>query len=110
MPTMPFEDQGPPSDAEVLRAMPQSVSIPCFYEEVRDDVLIAKSRDVNTVDEPRFFPLVGVARLHHVHWKCTVTYTQRIASSYPYPIQCQKPCVQVVYMDRDYLEPVQSWK
>jgi hypothetical protein len=40
------------------------------------------------VDEPRFFPLVGRARLSRTQWKCTVLGDKG---------------VEVIYIDRDYL-------
>jgi hypothetical protein len=96
--------EDPPSEAEILRAMPRvKRGIPYFYEEFRDDIQIVTERLVDRIDPPRFYPLIGPAQLHHCHWKCTVYYTETIESGYPFPFQCKKPRVQVVYIDKDHL-------
>jgi hypothetical protein len=41
--------------------------------------------------------------LHHCHWKCTIYYTETIESGYPFPFQCKKRRIEVVYIDRDHL-------
>ena len=52
--------EDPPSDQEVLRAMPRVArGVPYVYEEFRDDIVIVKNRLVDKIDPPRFFPLVG---------------------------------------------------
>jgi hypothetical protein len=94
----------PPDDAAVLRALPPLVNgVPEFCEETRDDIRIVKERLVDKIDSPRFFPLLGWARLHHCHYKCTVYYTETCQSAYPFPFKVVRPCVQVVYIDRDRL-------
>src|SRR5207249_3912407 len=84
----------PPDDAAVLRALPPLVKgTPHIYEETRDDIQIVKERLVDRLDPPRFFPLVGWARLHHCHYKCTIYYTETRQSDYPFPYKVVKPCV-----------------
>src|SRR5690348_11999074 len=61
-----------PSDAEVLRALEPCACVPYVCEECRDDVQVVTEKLTDHVDEARFFPLVGIAQLHHCHWKCTV--------------------------------------
>jgi hypothetical protein len=96
--------EDPPSDREVLRALPKQVrGVPYVYEEFRDDITIVKNRIVDKIDPPRFFPLVGFAQLHHCHWECGVYYNELIQSSYPFPTYIKKPRVQVVYIDKDHL-------
>ena len=96
--------EDPPSDGEVLRAMPRVArGIPYVYEEFRDDIVIVKNRLVDKIDPPRFYPLVGWARLHHCHYKCTVYYTETRYSHYPFPWRTRKPRVEVVYIDKDHL-------
>ena len=96
--------EDPPSEQEVLRAMPRVTrGIPFTYEEFRDDILVAYERLVDKIDPPRFFPLVGPAQLHHCHWKCTVYYTETVESGYPFPVRIRRPRVEVVYIDRDHL-------
>lgn len=96
--------EDPPSDREVLRLMPRvKRGIPFVYEEFRDDVQIVKNRLVDKIDPPRFFPLIGMAQLHHCHWECVVYYTETVQSSYPFPTYIKKKRVQVVYIDKDHL-------
>jgi hypothetical protein len=95
-----------PSDAEVLRALrPSPRDVPAVLEVYRDDVTVVTERLVKQVDPPRFFPLVGEAELHHCHWKCTVYSTETLESGYPYPLRVKRPCVDVVYIDKNYLVP-----
>jgi hypothetical protein len=96
--------EDPPDQAQILRAIPQvKRGIPYVCEEFRDDIQIVSERLVDRIDPARFFPLVGPAQLHHCHWKCTVYYTETIESGYPFPFRCQRPRVQVVYIDKDHL-------
>ena len=96
--------EDPPSDQEVLRAMPRIPrGIPYAYETFRDDIVIVKNRLVDKIDPPRFFPLVGPAQLHHCHWKCTIYYRETVQSSYPFPVKVVKNRVEVVYIDKDHL-------
>jgi hypothetical protein len=96
--------EDPPDEAAILRALPHVTrGVPYFYEEFRDDIQIVSERLVDKIDPVRFFPLIGPAQLHHCHWKCTVYYTETIQSGYPFPVQCKKPRVQVVYIDKDHL-------
>jgi hypothetical protein len=96
--------EDPPSDAEVLRAMPRVArGVPYIYEEFRDDIIIVKNRLVDKIDPPRFFPLIGPAQLHHCHWECVIYYTETIQSDYPFPQYTKKNRVQVIYIDKDHL-------
>jgi hypothetical protein len=96
--------EDPPSDQEVLRAMPRVArGVPYIYEEFRDDIVIVKNRIVDKIDPPRFFPLVGPAQLHHCHWECVIYYTETVQSDYPFPQYTKKNRVQVMYIDKDHL-------
>jgi hypothetical protein len=96
--------EDPPSDAEVLRAMPHVPrGVPYFYEQFRDDIQIVNERLVDRIDPPRFYPLVGPAQLHHCHWRCTVHYLETIESGYPFPFKCVRQRTEVIYMDKDHL-------
>jgi hypothetical protein len=96
--------EDPPTDAEILRAMPRVArGIPYIYEEFRDDIVIVKNRLVDKIDPPRFFPLVGPAQLHHCHWECVIYYTETVQSDYPFPQYTKRNRVQVMYIDKDHL-------
>lgn len=96
--------EDPPSDGEILRALPKRTrGVPYVYEEFRDDIVIVKNRIVDKIDPPRFFPLVGMAQLHHCHWECGVYFTETVQSSWPFPAYIKKPRVQVIYIDKDHL-------
>ena len=96
--------EDPPTDQEVLRAMPRGArGVPYVYDDFRDNIVIVKNRLVDKIDPPRFFPLVGPAQLHHCHWECVIYYTETIQSDYPFPRYTKKPRVQVMYIDKDHL-------
>jgi hypothetical protein len=96
--------EDPPSDQEVLRAMPRVARGAAYlYEEFRDDIIIVKNRLVDKIDPPRFFPLVGLAQLHHCHWECIIYYTETIQSDYPFPTYLKKQRTEVIYIDKDHL-------
>jgi hypothetical protein len=95
---------GPPSEAEVLRALPPGApGVPGVYHVLRDDVVVVKERLAYKADPPRFFPLVGRAQLHQFHWKCTVYYREVVEASYPFLFRLSRPRVAVVYIDKSYL-------
>jgi hypothetical protein len=96
--------EDPPNDREVLRVMPRVVrGVPYVCEEFRDDVSIIKNRLVDKIDPPRFYPLIGMAQLHHCHWECVVYYTETVQSAIPFPTYVKKRRIQVVYIDKDHL-------
>jgi hypothetical protein len=101
--------EDPPDRALILRTMPRVTrGIPYFYEEHRDDIEFTVEKLVDLVDPPRFYPLLGPAQLHHCHWKCTVYFNETIESYYPFPFQCKKRRVELVYIDKDHLHVVAS--
>ncbi len=96
--------EDPPSEAEVLRAMPHIPrGVPYVYEEFRDNIQIVNERLVDRIDPCRFFPLIGPAQLHHCHWKSTIYYVETVESGYPFPFQCKRQRVEVIYIDKDHL-------
>ena len=84
-----------PSDAEVLHALH-------LKDVAVDDVTIVKNKVLDKVDAPRFYPLVGVAQLHHCHWECTVTYKETITAT-SYPVTVTHARLAVIYIDKDHL-------
>lgn len=95
---------GAPDAQEILRAMPRvDRGIPFIYETFRDDIEITTEKLVDRIDAPRFYPLIGPAQIHHRHWKCTVTFTETTTVAYPFPMQTQRKCKEVVYLDKDRL-------
>src|SRR5262245_42562161 len=95
-----------PPTAEVLRALPRVPrEVAAALQVTRDDMTVVSERLVREVEPPRFFPLVGMAELHHYHWKCTVYFTETVESRDPFPARSRRPRVEVVYIDKDYLVP-----
>jgi hypothetical protein len=72
-----------PCREEVLRALPTN------WSGVRVKHIVYESVGYR-VDEPRFYPLIGPARLVHAQWKCTVIGRDK---------------VEVVPIEIDYLIP-----
>lgn len=97
--------EDPPTDAEVMRVYNERLvrGVPYFYEEFQDDLVIVKNLLADKIDPPRFFPLVGMAQLHHCKWECGVYSNDLKQSAYPYPLYIKKPKVEVIYIDKDHL-------
>ena len=68
-----------------------------------NNVRIVVEPIVDRVDECRFYPLVGPARLHHCHYKCTVYFDKTIRSDWPIPMTFSDQSEEVVYIDHDHL-------
>jgi hypothetical protein len=96
--------EDPPDKATILRAWPKFTrGIAYVYEVFYDDIDIVVEKIVDTIDPPRFFPLVGPAQLHHCHYKATIYYTETVQSGYPFPFKCTRRRQEVIYIDRDHL-------
>lgn len=95
----------PPSPDEVIRALPDETSggVPFLAETHRNNVRIVVEPIVDRIDECKFYPSVGPARLHHCHYKCTVYYDKVIRSSWPIPFTHKDATQEVVYIDHDHL-------
>ncbi len=95
----------PPSDDEVIRALPNETKrgFAFLAETSRNNVRIVVEPIVDRLDECRFYPLVGPARLHHCHYKCTVYYEKTIRSNWPVPFSHTDQTREVVYVDHDHL-------
>ncbi|RMG37868.1 MAG: hypothetical protein D6725_08255 [Planctomycetota bacterium] len=95
----------PPSKDEVMRSLPDKAQggFAFLSETFRDNVRIVIEPIVDRLDECRFYPLVGPARLHHCHYKCTVYYDKTIRSTWPVPFTHTDQTTDVVYIDHDHL-------
>ncbi|HBE66676.1 MAG TPA: hypothetical protein DDW52_00875 [Planctomycetaceae bacterium] len=97
----------PPSDDEVMqaleRARPVRGGIPLLSEKQRNNVQIVKEKIADYIDPPRFIPLIGMAQLHHAHYKCTVYFSERTINGWPVPYTLEdEECVEVVYIDHNH--------
>ncbi|HQF14033.1 MAG TPA: hypothetical protein PLS55_09045 [Thermogutta sp.] len=100
-----------PSDDEVMRALekarPLEGGLPFLHEVQRSNVRIVKELIADSIDPPRVYPLVGPAQLHHVHWKCTVYFTETTKVGWPIPYTVKnEDAVEVIYIDHDHLHMV----
>jgi hypothetical protein len=93
-----------PTDQEVLKALALRANGEPYA--ARDEIKIVRERMVDKIDAPRFFPLAGLAQLHHVHWKCTAYFSEFVQSSDVIPVTLTKKRVEVVYIDKDHLHMV----
>lgn len=95
----------PPSPDEVMRALPDKADggFAFLAETSRKNVRIVVEPIVDKLEECRFYPLVGPARLHKCHYKCTVYYEKTIRSDWPIPFTHTDLTQEVVYIDHDHL-------
>jgi hypothetical protein len=104
-----------PSQDEIMRTLPDdtSGSFPFLAETRRNNVRMTIEPIVDSLGECRFYPMVGPAKLHKCHFKCTVTYTKTIQSSWPIPFMHTEDVEEVVYIDHDHLircaDPGMGW-
>lgn len=97
----------PPSPDEVIRALPSSHKgaggFAFLSETAINNVRMVIEPIVDRVDDCRFFPLVGPARLHHCHYKCTLYFDKTMRSDWPIPFTHTDQTTEVVYVDHDHL-------
>jgi hypothetical protein len=77
--------ENPPDEAAILRALPPTSSVPCCYEERRDNAQVV------------------VELIEHCRWKCTVYSDHVVESAFPFPFRWVVPGVEVVYLNTDCL-------
>ncbi|MCA9058840.1 MAG: hypothetical protein KDA85_10080 [Planctomycetaceae bacterium] len=101
----PIFCQDLPSEDQVMRALPDDPAggVAFFQEMQRNNVKIVVEQLVDRLDECKVYPLVGPARLHHCHYKCTVYYDRVVRSYWPIPFTHVDQTEEVVYIDKDYL-------
>ena len=73
----------------------------------RDDITVVRRRILDRLDPPRSFPNVGQARLRVRHRECAVHYVGTVELVRPIQARVKEPRVQVVYIDKNVLEPMQ---
>lgn len=98
----------PPSEYDVIRVMKKPSgqiigNIPFLYEQHYNDMRIRFELIVDSIDDCRFYPLVGPAQLHHCHWKAVVYFDNIRFSYYPFSWFVNKKDVDVFYIDKDHL-------
>lgn len=94
-----------PSPDEVMRALPDDTAggWPFVAETSRNNVRMIVEPIVDKLEECRFIPLVGPARTHKCHYKCTIYYEKVIRSGWPIPFTHIDNKIEVVYVDHDHL-------
>jgi hypothetical protein len=96
--------EDPPSEEEIVRALPKvKRGIPFIVEEFRDDFEFDIQKVVDTIDPCTYFPLVGPAQLHHCHYVVTVRWKERKKSDQPFPYWVENERTEVLQMDKDHL-------
>lgn len=95
----------PPREDEIMRALPDETSggMPFVAETFRNNIRMQSEPIVDKLEECRFYPLVGPARMHKCHYKCTVHYDKIIRSDWPVPFYHKDQTTEVVYIDHDHL-------
>lgn len=94
----------PPSADEIMRTLPDTTSggVAFLAETNRNNVRMVSELIVDRLDDCRFIPLVGPARLHHCHYKCTIYFTETKRSYWPVPFTHSDQREEVVYIDHDH--------
>jgi hypothetical protein len=94
-----------PSPDEVMRSLPDDAKggMPFVAEVARNNVRIVVEPIVDSLGECRFYPMVGPARHHRCHYKCTVYFDKIMRSDWPIPFTHADQVQQVVYIDHDHL-------
>ncbi|MCE9547372.1 MAG: hypothetical protein K8T25_18015 [Planctomycetia bacterium] len=101
----------PPSDEQVMmafeKARPVAGGLPFLYETQRNNVRIVKDKISDYIDPPRVYPLIGPAQVHHVHYKCTIYFTQKDRVGWPIPYtKTNDDGAEVIYIDKDHFHMV----
>ena len=101
----------PPSDDQIMRALERAKPIqggmPLLHTIQRKNVRIIKEKIADYVDPPRVYPLIGPARLHHAHYKCTVYYSEVNWAGWPVPHRTiDEDAVEIIYIDKDHFHMV----
>jgi len=94
-----------PSPDEIMRTLPDMSSggVAFLAETHRNNVKFVVEPIVDRLDECRFYPMAGPARLHHCHYKVTVFFDETKISHWPVPFTHTDEREEVVYIDHDHL-------
>lgn len=98
----------PPQPYEVIAAVEKNEKLP---ENSLNDLFKLHSNNIrivvepiyDRVEEPRFYPLVGVARLHRVGFKCTLYFTESDDVKWPGADRGKGEINKTIYIDHDHL-------
>ncbi|MDR0390408.1 MAG: hypothetical protein LBH59_00755 [Planctomycetaceae bacterium] len=101
----------PPTDDQCVRHFekirPITGQVPGLETCRRDIVGITKELIADYIEEPRFFPLIGPAQVHHAHYKITIYFKETINVGWPVPHTINDDeAVEVFYVDKDHLHRV----
>ncbi len=95
----------PPTEAEVYRALPRfRHGVPFIYEVHRNNVQIVVEPYAQEVGTCKVYPLVGVCKLVTCIYKCTIYFDESYFSDFPIPFNHVDNRVEVIYIDKSYLE------
>lgn len=95
----------PPRPDEVVRALQDSREggVWFFTETQYNNVRMVVEPIVDELGECKFYPMVGPARLHKCHYRCTVYFQKIIRSNWPVPFMNVDDSQEVLYIDHDHL-------
>ena len=101
----PLYCMDPPSPDQIMRSLPDDTKggWPFLAETQRNNVRMVSELIVDSIGECRFYPMVGPARHHRCHYKCTVYFDKIIRSDWPIPFTHTDATQEVVYIDQDHL-------
>jgi hypothetical protein len=90
-----------PGPAQILQCL-SSADDPFAVEATREDVRIVIDR-VDRLEDPRFFPMVGMAQLHRQRFRCTVHSRKTIRSDWPVPVHLVEQASENVHIESNRL-------
>ena len=101
----------PPTPAEVMAALNGANGVagglPFLDEVQQNNVRVTVELIADYMDPPRKYPLIGVAQLHHAHYKCTIFYTEVTRVGWPIPhTLTDEEHSEVIYIDHNHFHMV----
>ncbi len=102
----------PPSDAQILNALNENVpalGLPALLKVHRDICRIVKEKTAEYVDPPRFYPLIGLAQLHHTRYRCSIYFDKAIEGKYPVPHTLgNDKSMEEIYIDQSHFHLIDN--